>query len=139
MAKLLQPRFPNSVGGRLITFLRVVQKPSGSFVMRVVDPYKKTGKVVAKCTVDERQDGSYFFETTTQDVGHKDLCCLLRTQGIRGRYMAWLEAVESEEPMTWEKERDSGIVFECNLIEEGEEFGWKVKMDERFMEMEINP
>ncbi len=136
--KLFQPRFPNSVGGRLITFLRIVQKPSGSLVMRVIDPYKKKGEVIAKCKVEERQDGSYLFSTTPQDAGHRDLCCLLRAQGIRGHYIGWLEAVESGDSMTWEKERDSGIVFECNLIEEGEELGWKVKMDERFMEMEIN-
>lgn len=138
MAKLLQPRFPNSVGGRLITFLRIVQKPSGSFVIRVIDPYKKYGEVVAKCKVDERQDGSYLFATSVHDAGHKDLCCLLRTQGIRGRYIAWLEAVESGDSMTWEKERDSGISFECDLIEEGDKLGWKVKPDERFTEMQIN-
>lgn len=136
--KLLQPRFPNSVGRRLITFLRIVQKPSGCFVMRVIDPYKNHGEVIAKCTVEEKQGVCYLFTTTSHDEGHRDLCCLLRSNKIRGHYIGWLEAVESGDPNAWEKERDAGISFECDLIKEGEELGWKVKMDERFMETEIN-
>lgn len=138
--KLLKPRFPHSVGGRSISFLRIVMRPNGSLVVKVTDRIRKEGEAIASCTVEEKLvDECYQFITMVEDTGHRELCCLLRENGIRGTYREWLEAVENgDESQTGDKRHLSGICFECDLIDGDEAAGWKFKLREEFAETEIN-
>lgn len=137
---LLLPHFPNSVGGRVISFLRIAKSGDTSFVVRVTNQNKKYGEIIARCGMGRNLvDGSYVFITTIEHSGHMELCRLLRRNGIKGNYLEWLKAVENgDESLAEEKKELSLISFDCDTIEEKEASGWKLELGEKFVEAEIS-
>lgn len=123
--EVFQPRFPISVGGRYISFLRIGKAEDISFVMKITNQNKKHGEIIAECRLErDLVDGSYEFITTTEHAGHIDLCRLLQKKGVSGRYAEWLYAVENgDETSAKEKESLSEISFECLFI--GKVSDWK--------------
>ncbi|MFX0141396.1 MAG: hypothetical protein ACFFDN_47600 [Candidatus Hodarchaeota archaeon] len=138
--KLFQPRFPYSVGGRPISFLRVVKQDNGNgLVIKITDQDKKQGSAIARCAVVKNlMKDCYQFYTSVSDAGHKELCSLLCANGIKGRYREWLEAVErGNKEVTEEMKVYSEICFDCDPIEGDEASGWKFRLADEFVDKEI--
>lgn len=138
--ELLQPHFPNSAGGRVIYFLRIAKSGDDSYVAKVNDRIKKYAEIIARCRPESSwiDEGCYKFFTTIGDSGHRELCQLLQRNGIRGRYVEWLEAVENgNESWAEEKESLSEISFDCDPIEEEEASRWRFKLAKEFLEEEM--
>ena len=127
---LLQPKFPNSAGGRYISFLRVITDSKSSFVVKVTNQSRKEGELMAECTVEKKfPGGDYMFNTYPEDIGHRALCRLLCSKGVRGNYVEWLEAVEdNDESLAEEKRGHSVICFLCVPVGEKEASEWKFKV-----------
>lgn len=126
---LFQPRFPSSVGGHSISFLRVVKSGDDCLVVKVTNLLHREGEVIAKCTIKEKFSGEYSFETTRENWGHEELCLLLREKGIGGKYKEWLLAKENGDEQMEEENRYLSIIrFDCNPIEEKETKGWLSKL-----------
>lgn len=137
--KLFQPRFPDSVGGKAISFLRVIQSEEGNFVAQVTDRDRKEGKIIAVCTIKEEPSGDcYSFNTAVGYVGHRELCHLMHENGVKGKYREWLLAVEKDyEALAKETEWAASICFPCDLVEDKDAKGWKFKMEKKVVEKEI--
>ena len=127
---LFQPRFPHSVGGRPILFLRVVKDGDDCFVMKVINLLNKEGEVIAECTIKEKySEEGCSFETSTEDWGHWELCLLLRTKGIGGKYKEWLMAKEKgHDQVAEENRRFSVIRFDCDPVDGEEAKDWFRKL-----------
>jgi hypothetical protein len=125
---LFQPRFPSSVGGRPIRFLRVVKDDEGCFVAKVTHLSKKETVVIAECRIHEKM-GNYSFETKAEDWGHRTLCLLLLEKGIGGRYREWLVAKEKGDKQMEEENRYlSEIHFACDPFDGKEAEDWFRKL-----------
>jgi len=126
--QLLQPRFPNSTGGRNISFLKIITNGEDSLVFEVTNHLRKEGKGIAECKVEEKFfDGNYIFTTCPQDAGHKELCKLLCKRGVRGIYLTWRVAIENDNKSLAEaEERNSIICFPCISLGEEEASKWKI-------------
>ena len=74
MMDLFQPKFPNSTGGRNISFLRIITNGEDSLVLNVTNYLRKEGKTIAECTVEDKfLKGEYSFTTRPRDAGHTEL------------------------------------------------------------------
>ncbi len=111
--KLLQPRFPHSVGGRVIRFLRVMLEDGKGQVVEVTSSCNKKGRVIAVCDVETIiPDACYRFACGPGYIGHEDLCRLLYEKGVHGSYTEWLRAIDSgDEQRAEDKEGFSAIRF----------------------------
>ena len=113
---LFLPRFPYSVGGRPILFLRVIKSEGKSLVAKVTHLGRKEAVVIAECRIYEKM-GNYCFETTTEEWGHRKLCLLLLEKGIGGRYREWLLAKKNGDKQMEEENRYlSKIHFACDPV-----------------------
>lgn len=123
---MFQPRFPHSVGGRPVRFLRVVKDGEDCFVVKVISSLNREGEVIAECTMKEKfSEEGYSFETTTEDWGHMKLCLLLRKKGVDGKYKQWLLAKEKGDEQAEKEARYlSKIHFDCDPVDGEEAKGW---------------
>lgn len=127
MMDLLQPKFPNSTGGRNISFLRIITNGEDSLVLNVTSHLRKESEAIAECTVEEKFfNGEYSFTTCPADGGHRELCRLLCKRGVRGLYLTLLGAIENDNKSLAEaEERNSIICFPCISLGEEEASEWK--------------
>ena len=127
---LLQPRFPHSVGGNPIQFLRVVKDGDDCFVVKVINLFQRKGEVIAECTVAEKFSGEeYLFTTIPENWGHMELCLLLRKRGMGGKYKEWLRAKENGDEQMEEDNRMLAVIcFACDPIEREEAKSWLSKL-----------
>ncbi len=125
---LLQPKFPNSAGGRYISFLRIITNGEDSFVLNVTSHLRKEGEGIAVCAVTEQfLKGEYSFITRPGDAGHRELCGLLCKRGVRGNYLTWLGDIENDnKPLDEAEEMNSVIRFPCISLGEEEASKWKI-------------
>ena len=126
-----QPRFPHSVGGRPIGFLKVIKNGKDCLVAKVINYLYKQSKVIAECTMRERyREEGCAFETNPDHWGHQELCKLLRTKGIEGKYLQWLLAVEKgRKQLEEETKRFSVVRFDVDPIDEKEAEKWLRELD----------
>ncbi len=124
---LLQPKFPNSTGGRYISFLRIITNGEDSLVLNVTNHLRKESEAISECTVTKNVfQGEYSFTTRAGDGGHKELCRLLCKRGVRGNYLTWLGAIENDnKPLAEAEEMNSVIRFPCISLGEKEASKWK--------------
>ncbi len=124
---LFQPIFPNSTGGRNISFLRIITNGEDSLVLNVTSHLRKEGKTIAECTVEDKfSRGEYSFTARPGDAGHRGLCRLLCKKGVRGNYLTWLGAIENDnKPLAEAEEMNSVIRFPCISLGEKEASRWK--------------
>jgi len=131
MSELLiyQPSFRSRDGeDRPIYYLRVAEDDGACYVLKVIDRYTKTGRIIADCDLEEFAF-YHQFTCTPDHWGYIDLCQLLRDKGVRGYYLNYLHAVELDKKELAEKERyDSSIniSFRCSLKED-EGLLWKIR------------
>ncbi len=128
MTDLLQVKFPNSVGGRHISFLRILTNGEDSFVFEVTSHLRKEGEAIAECTVEDKfLNGEYSFTACPRDAGHTELCRLLCKRGVKGNYLTWLGAIENDnKPLAEAEEMNSVIRFPCISLGEKEASRWKI-------------
>lgn len=127
LMEIFKARFPRSVGGNPIPFLRVVRINEICAVAKITDHLKKTLEVIAACTITRNIEGIYTFKTGPGDAGHRDLCNLLDGQGLKGRYRDWLRAVEAGHDQFAEENSSLAVIaFECDLIDEKETSAWTI-------------
>ena len=125
--QIFQPKYPRSVGGNPIRFLRVVRVNDICAVAKIIDHREKTGEVISACSITRTFEGTYSFKTEPGCVGHEDLCILLKRQGLKGKYIDWLEAVEAGLDQAAERRRPFAVIaFECDLIDEKEASAWTI-------------
>ncbi|MFC2166882.1 hypothetical protein ACFLQZ_02845 [Acidobacteriota bacterium] len=125
--QIFQPKYPSSVGGKPISFLRIVRSGEICAVAKIIDHLEKIAEVIAKCTITRNFVGTYFFKTEPGEAGHEDLCILLERQGLKGKYRDWLRAVEAGlDQLAEQKSSLAVIAFECDLIDENEASSWTI-------------
>lgn len=125
---LLQPRFPHSVGGNPIRFLRIIRENGYGMVANITNRLKKELDVVAECKIGNGHQGIYFFKTEPGDLGHRNLCALLIRKGVGGKFRDWLIAVDAgNDGLAAELSFKAVIGFECDPIEGYEASGWTIK------------
>jgi hypothetical protein len=98
-------------------------------VVEVTSPSKKRGRVIASCAVKTIvSNSSYRFTTASGFIGHRELCQLLYENGVHGSYSEWLRAVNAgDEQKAEDKEGQSAIGFECDVVSEEEAVAWEIK------------
>jgi len=125
---MFQPRFPGSVSGRDINFLRIIRENGLCAVTKVTHHINQTLKVVAGCTIRDDFRGRQVFVTSPDDVGHLALCKLLFSKGINGNYLSWLLAVENKDDEKARENRNSATIsFELESISEKTASEWTLK------------
>ena len=127
LMQIFQPKYPRTVGGRPIRFLRVVRANGICALAKITDHLKKIGEVVAACKITRNFEGTYTFKTAPGDAGHQDLCYLLEGQGLKGKYQEWLRAIEAGHDQFAEENSSLAVIaFECDVIDEEEASAWTI-------------
>lgn len=126
---LYQPQFPNSKGGRPISFLRIVKDGEDCLVAKVISHIHRRAEVIATCRIEEGFR-CISFKTTTADYGHQELCELLELKGVGGKYREWLLAKKNGYKALEEENRGlSTIRFECDPVDGDEAKDWLRKLE----------